>query len=412
VFQIARRLTGIIEAGVAAAVLVAVIAFGYGQETLTEHLAMAFLMSGLWLGLSKSDRFWGLAGMGALVSLAVLTRSNLIYVAFVLGLYLALASVRPKGHVHRLGVLAYTAGGLVPVTVVVALYALAGGLAELYVSVIAVPLHYSSHQRGPMLVFLDTIYNVRHNWLVSAPILVGSYLAWVGLGIVALAAALSLSSKSTSIPREQNETMIAVAGAASAYSVLASGVCYPHYWCQIYPFAALAGAYGAAQTWVWLRHAQNAAALVIVVGSLVTLAPSAIHVLTHRAEVERGYFIRRAAEAIAADRAPGDRIWAVTNHLVLWYLDEPPISRAAAQPDNIVRAVIIEPLARAGLAPLDSFDRAMASKPRYIVTDRSGAAYYLEGGALARFRGFLAENYALWHEARNVRVYKRSTPSP
>ena len=112
-------------------------------------------------------------------------------------------------------------------------------------------------------------------------------------------------------------------------------------------------------------------ALVVGLYAVVTNAPRTIQVVAHWSEIRAAYPIRGAAAKIAADKNDGDKVWALENHLVLWYLHQMPISRAATHPSNLVDEPIIGTLTRGGYVRPGEFERVLSSEPKYVITGRS-----------------------------------------
>ncbi len=143
VFAIARRRTDLVSAGLGGLALIAIHAVEYAVETHTELPAMAMLMAALWLLLARRDRWWAIAAAGLLLSLSVLTRSNLGLVAAALFAWLLAAALRPSLGVHRWAAALFAGAGLLPAAGLILLYASADALAELRLANIEAALAYS-----------------------------------------------------------------------------------------------------------------------------------------------------------------------------------------------------------------------------------------------------------------------------
>jgi 4-amino-4-deoxy-L-arabinose transferase-like glycosyltransferase len=87
IFAIARRKVDTVSAGLGALLTVCFSAAKTGQFTSTELPATTMLMVALWLMVARGDRLWSAAMAGLLSSLATLTRSDLVVVAVVFGVY-------------------------------------------------------------------------------------------------------------------------------------------------------------------------------------------------------------------------------------------------------------------------------------------------------------------------------------
>ena len=96
VFAIALRWTDPVSAGLGAAITVA-IATGVDMYAAAEAPAMALLMAALWLLVARGGEVRAAAATGLLLSLMVLTRTNLCVVTAAVGVWLAAAHRRASG---------------------------------------------------------------------------------------------------------------------------------------------------------------------------------------------------------------------------------------------------------------------------------------------------------------------------
>src|SRR5690606_28692216 len=96
IFAICRTRAGDMAAAVVAAAFVAAHAAAFGLHTSTEIIANVFVTGALWLVLDFGHRRSTAPLAGLLVALAVLTRSNLVFVAVGLGLIYLAGAVRPS----------------------------------------------------------------------------------------------------------------------------------------------------------------------------------------------------------------------------------------------------------------------------------------------------------------------------
>ena len=156
-YGIAVRRNSSLAAGVSTAVFL-VLAGSYNfQSTMTEHLVVALLLPACWLLVAHSHRLESALMVGLLLSLATLTRTNIAFVVLALGAYYAWQLLQPSKSVPRFAFFAYCAGGFVPLLVLLAVYAYVGGLGDLFLSNITVPLSYASSQGGLLEVLQSHI---------------------------------------------------------------------------------------------------------------------------------------------------------------------------------------------------------------------------------------------------------------
>ena len=100
----------------------------FSRSPLTEHLAIVFLMTSLWLVLAHREESSTPFLVGILLSLSTLTRTNIGYVVIALGLYYALDLLPGKRYAARYALASYVAGGMLPLVALGLAYFLAGDL--------------------------------------------------------------------------------------------------------------------------------------------------------------------------------------------------------------------------------------------------------------------------------------------
>ncbi|MFM5884526.1 MAG: hypothetical protein ACKOQ3_04225 [Novosphingobium sp.] len=153
-FCFARRLTGAWSALGGALLYVAFASLDLGQPTYSELPALLLGMGALLVLAAPPVTLRKAALAGLLLSLAVLSRTNLYQLPVVFGLLLLVAALRKCGQVHPRAWLAFGLGGLVPVAAMVLVYGLAGQLAVLKLAMIDVPLAYAQ-QVGPGAALIE-----------------------------------------------------------------------------------------------------------------------------------------------------------------------------------------------------------------------------------------------------------------
>ena len=124
-YAIAVRQTTPLMAGAAMTAFCALTYEVEGRQTLTEHLALAFMMPACWLLVARRQ-LWAAFLIGLLISAATLTRTNLAYVALALGGVYLWRCVKPRSETPGKAVAAYIAGGAIPLTCLLLAYWLAG----------------------------------------------------------------------------------------------------------------------------------------------------------------------------------------------------------------------------------------------------------------------------------------------
>ena len=432
VFAIARRRTDLLSAGLAGLAFIAIHAVEYAFETRTELPAMAMLMAALWLLLAKRQQRWAIAAAGLLLSLAVLTRSNLGVVAAALFAWLLAAAWRPSLGVHPWAAGLFAGAGLLPVAGLILLYWSADALAELRLANIEAALAYSG-QIGPWRALLLHGRILLHEALATpllllpfaATLLIGMavslHAGWRGQ-LTTPASPASRQARQTAAPTQDGAAgraeleLLWLTFAAALLAVLVTGSVWRHYWLQPYPIAAVFCAYGIAwlRSKARLRWAGYLLPAIAAAGALAQTAPSAWRLATLPHHLAERHSIKTAAQAIQAERQPGDTIYAFNRQLIYWYLDMAPVS-PIVHPSNLAKKALLRPLAEAGYLAEDEFGRILRMRPTYLVTvvqptNRGPVPKYLRGEDAEAFASLLSSHYRVFHddgaEPKALRVYK------
>lgn len=405
-FAIARRWVDPVSAGLAALMLVAVTAAFNRGAVFTELPATAFLMAAAWLLVARGDRSWAAAAAGVLLSLAVLTRTNLAVVAAAGGLWLVCGRM-PSGARVRAGA-AFALAGALPVAALVSLYWGAGALAELRVALIDVHMAFWDRAVDPARK-LSTFADPWLRRLGSEQALKALTFGLFTLGIAAGLAAAARTLLHGECGERREAALLLLLCASVFASILASdGRSHAHYLLQLFPICAVFCALGLA----WARRAARgfgtgaAAAVLLCCGwAFWKAAPSAVRAAADPGGVVDAYPVRRAARAIAKVRAPDELVWALDSHLVYWYLDARP-PWPLAHPSDAVKPWIVEPLAAAGFVPQGSLlQAAMTARPAWLVL--RWMPWYVPRRDRARLRRMIADEYAVFHVEGRTRVYRR-----
>ena len=433
-FGIARRWTGPLEAGLGALLVVASTAGTLGQATLTDFPAMALLMSGVWALFAGRRRPWLAGCAGFLASAAVLVRLNLGISALAMGAWLAFCACRrspgpgPSGRpgAPRAGsslsprpagwapLVAFSAAALALPSLFVFLYWRADALSELRFFTFDVPLSYSAQGNvsdaiGALVTWVPRAL-LRHH-----PLLTAVFAVCMATGCVA--ALQRLRRRPAAPPDKDDELLLAVMVAAFWIALLTAGVVNDHYVYWGVPLGAVYAARGIARATApvdrlpapWSARARrmvSASAFVAVAGLLA----SALHERATQPRLVQP--VRLAAEAIAADRQPGDGVWPLDQPIASWYLDmESPVPMIF--PWNLAKPAMLRPIVESGRLPARPLRAAMATSPTYLLARSADGGFRppefmvdYDAGEAARLAQWVQDNYALFYDAHGIAVYK------
>lgn len=407
VFLIARRRAGS-RAAAMAAILTIIAASPYPfQPTLTEHIAVPFLMAAIWLLLRGRRSMWQLFLVGALMSFATLTRTNLAFPTLAIGFYLASAMFWPRPALRRFSVLPYIMGGLVPLVAVIGVYASNGQLEVFITSNVWVPLSYATQQRPALLILAMIIAGILAGSL-RFPDLWGAMVVLVGVHIWQVMALRYPRQWFVRIrtffqPVDTDQVLLTILGLATVLGMTLSGFFTWHHLLQLVPFIGCMTAYsfvGDLPKWHKILFA------VAIGGALLRAMPGFISVVyTGPAAVAEGYPLRQAAHKIKEDINPHDKVLALYGQVIYQYLQIPPPAPIAVHPSNLFRESIEAALVEGGIAEPDTIGEIMRARPRYILLSNK-EEWFLDNDAGKALRATIQAEYAPWQPFDDFTVFR------
>ncbi len=412
VFLIARRHVDSLAAAASAALYVSIHAVEPGFHTAAGFPAMAMVMAALYLLLVYPHKHLAVLCAGVLIGIAVLTRTNLAYLALASGLWIAVLGLIWPGRFGfvRMSPFAYGAGGLIPLGIIVGIFGYGGALYELWLASVEVAFSYSKEwESGAIQAGIGHVYQWMHS-MSETPLLHGPFLMATLLGVGATlwpwAQARERAPDTGPGLNRMDWALIWVFLISIQWSILQSGSLYKHYWQQFFPLtclfvAVLIGRLNGHTIWRGLALALVA---VPVLAGLGRMGPSSLQVLTKPGYATDQYDILAASLILEDMMEPDDRVWALTNHVILHYLDLPTVSRVTAHPSNITRTSITTPLEEAGYIQPNELERVMDSLPEFIVSNTDGNLYYFRDRAL--IPAYLAAHYDLVHTTPVISLYR------
>ncbi|HPS94536.1 MAG TPA: glycosyltransferase family 39 protein [Deltaproteobacteria bacterium] len=393
------------SSGMAAATLCIVIAtfVKSGKAVMTEHAAMVPLAAALCIlvlrGLKPRTAFCA----GILMAVATFTRLNLAYTAVFIGLLVVVAAFAgPSGSLRsslRCGA-AYAAGGILVLLLVFLPYAVTGQQGLWWSSVILAPLSYASSQ----LSFSGAFVKQMSDTAAGVLVVLG--------GLAGLAA---MVARWKTFPETTRRGAFFLMGFffSTEFSILRSGASYPHYLIQLAPFAALAvaalpNAVSSGRT----RRSLNTAVVFLAMALSVLIVLPAYKGVICRVLTGQGVPYGAAydiASYLEREKAPGESVYLLTDHIVYWLIDEKPLSKSTIHPANITREYLLAVLVGPGTTTEQELSRILAKKPRFIVT---GKRDYLrrKPAAWSLLQETLRTRYTLVKQVEGRKIYRRTAP--
>ena len=343
-----------------------------GQAVMAEHIALVPLVGALGvLGTRESDS-WTAFSAGILLALATFVRLNLAYGSVLAGFFIVVGRYLdpPRSLVRGVSSGAvYAAGGCL-VFLCVFLPYLATGLQRLWWdSVIRAPFSYASSQLTLVEAFREQVSFIQG--LLSSPWSPSfgvSALVWLG-GSAGLIAMASRWRKATGV-QKRGVVLVGVFLLGTELSILLGGAAYPHYLIQLVPFMSLsAGALLGARSNRRARWFIQTAVLLSCAASVLAVVPE-YQRMASRIMAGRPLIHGAAcdiADYLKHNRAPGDPIYMMTDHIAYWLMDAEPLSRSTTHPSNIAREYLLDVLIGPGTSTESELSKVLAMKPRYIV---------------------------------------------
>lgn len=404
-YLVARGLAGRGAALAAAALLVAAASTYFGRYTSTEWPAAFASQMALALMCRPRQGAWSAAGAGAALALAAGCRTNYAVVALGAGFAYAMPGLLgTEKHVRRLAVWWnragwFALGGVAALGLIVVPFAARGDSQLLVLGAVTAPLAYATSNPNPVVTAAATLGNLLGSttwrpWAMGPLVM----LAAIGLRWV-------ITRSCADRPRAASLTL--VFGVATGVSIALNGHAFSHHLVMLLPAFGVLAAAGieSFESPIWRRRLVTAVMTVVALAVAVH-APSAWRVATRGPEHDHA--VRRIADRLAADVRPGDRVWALSHHILLFYLDIPPVSPLVAHPGNFSKPEIADVLSRAGRIPADERSRLIATPPRFVFT-RIERPFYMDPDTWKQLRLILDTSYEPVIRDGGFVVYRRRT---
>ncbi len=404
-YGIAIRHTTSRIAGLSIAAVMTLTGVANFQPTMTETVVIAVLMPALWLLVSRRGVLWAIFLVGVLVSVATLTRTNIAYVALALAGYYLWRWWRGRPSVSPWEIIAYGAGGIVPLASLIWIYWRAGALYAFVFFNVTLPISYAYGQLGTMdalVKFMDyllsRVFDNVYAFSITLFTMTGLCL-WVVNGKKALLS--------------ENAGPLVLVFGALGLSILQSGQGHPHYLLQLLPLVAVFTAFGfgtlcrrldGKAAWVGV-----ALSVLVLVSGLVHYGSASVSHVVGQWESIRRSPLQRAADLIREDAGEGP-VWAPTHHLIYWYLKQPPPSKLV-HPDGVNSMALptqTYPIVEHGYLASGEFRRVMEGDHGYIVVATDVSAWQFMHPVFQEwFDTILETRFVRWKDVPGFVIYKR-----
>lgn len=419
-FLLAKRRTSPMAAGLAALGYVALTRSDFGLYFTAELPATFFLMLALALFILWPQKIMAAFGGGFFISLAVLTRTNLAYVAVAFGLYFLVRAIWVNRQYYR-HLLAYVMGGIVPLSVFIIIYAAAGHLEIFLISNIDVPLAYATDQH-PMLPVIGKNFAGFILEMKKHPF---AFITFTLMVLVGMAVSMKgiwryqKEKRDISSPKADNihsDYMTWLMIIPIIFSIATGGIFYEHYWLQFLPMLMIFVAIAVQRYRNKSRMEAIVVTLAMVIAPVIAFAqslPETTRILSQEDYLQNKHDVRKAAQIIDDLREEGDTLWAIEYHLIHWYLDMPVLSKVATHPSNIIRKPIIETLAEKGYSSRYELGRVMQLHPDFVIDSKERPFFNLPDSEVRRLSGdnssvhsYLKAHYRIIPTNGDVVIYR------
>jgi 4-amino-4-deoxy-L-arabinose transferase-like glycosyltransferase len=403
-------------AGLLYVVASAVIAHGNGQATMSETVALVPLVGSLLVLWRTSSTPWRFFLAGALIAVAAMVRSNLIVVAFAVGIWVLWSQRKLPLREIAGAVLAYCIGGGLVVLLIFLPYYAAHQGSLFWDAVFVAPTLYSSGQLGPAAVIVRQVKNALGifpgPWFPNSENLLG-----LGIWLPAvIGLALTLNRRSRSLgPPGDGHWLVCTYTLAVGVSIAVGGAAYPHYLIQLLPFMCVY----AAQVYARLidypvrrRFSLPLAATLLLLALLPVARQYSIIVARLRSGAPlaygQSYDIARKLRPACAN---GCSLYLLNDQLVYWFLNVTPPSRLAVHPANVVMEYAIRAADGPTATPESEIRQILNSAPDYIV--KPDVIWYFDASpALDLLESTVKSQYRALAAAGDQTIYQRMRSTP
>ncbi len=367
-YRIARQRWGRTTGIWVGLITVAALSVRDAQAMYTETLSTVFVVAALYFAVRPKGRRGRFYLIGAMVSAAVLTRTNMFPLVASFALWLWLDQGLRRGEKWR-AFWQYAIGGLVPLAAIVLVYAGDGTLDDFIFANVTAPLAYATSQASPLLIALAAVLAP----FVIAVAYPGSWGVMVFLifwksGLANLfKPGLPARTRAAlrALAADRYLSAVFLTGLGVYVGVCVNGSATWHHMIQLVPFLVLAAgrALGADP-----RPRLRVLVLLALVATTLRMLPSDLKVLYYGPlGIENTYPIRKiAAKVRETGQFDGD-ILALKGQLIYWYLNAAPPNKYGTHPTIFKKSFLIGNGMKEGGARIPGLADTLAKIPQFMI---------------------------------------------
>jgi hypothetical protein len=409
-YRSAYAVTSQTRASILAAVLFITMLSELSPEVMTESLALLPLIGALLLLLTTERTMTTCFFAGVFMGTAGMFRTNLAYLAVLVGLYIVLypPMVGITRSIAR-GFI-YVAGGMT-VILITAIPYIVGHRLDLWLeNVFWVPLKYSEYQRSLANAWALALeaFGVGVPDFSLSVFLLGCVL-WIG-GLYGTWLCFS-RWRELSQPAKNRAVVVLIFLLGSTASVFLTGPAYSHFLVQLIPWFAIFAAFALARQPANRRLVVELSAFLLMILSTVLFVSPEYLALAQRIKQNESLshgLAYKIADYLRHENPDRKPVYMLDNHIVYWFIGQYPLTRLSTHPSNIAKykgwtTAVEGPRTTAE----GEMRRILSKEPEFIVKPKK--VWYLEEGeeATRLLTETLNRDYVLANVIGGREIYRR-----
>lgn len=385
IVSLTKNILNNFEKFLAAALYILLVSFEFAQPTMTEFTAAFFILFSFYCLTKKTHQsyFWS----GLLISLGVLTRTNIAFVVLALIIYFY------KRKVPNKKITTFILGGLIPLTLLMLIYTIEGALKQFLYSVFVIPLGNTSIRENFFYFLSNSFRSIFMDGIFSLQVWFLGLILFLIINIYKKQKKLS-NHFYKKIPEEIMYNIIILF--SLILSIIAGGRFFYHYLIQLFPFISILLIFMIKNIFEYKSTIYIISLLILSINTF-SIAQQSINNIINYSEIERNYEIKSFVKHIDNNQD----LLALENHLIYFYTGIGPIT-PIVHPNTITKTAEYEVLLRQ-LVQLDyivdnEFNIILQNKPMYIFCENECSLYIS--------KKYLRE-YEIIKQSGDIKLYKK-----
>ncbi len=358
---------------------------GSFQSVMSEHIAVFFLMPGIYVLLSAPNRrVYFLLG-GIFIGLSCLVRLNMAFVALSLGVFFTL---QPHKFLKNMGNNFLFSIGFGLTFLVSFLNFHLNGYGDLWLkNVIIAPFKYANSQE------INNLSIKNHLILILM------------IGILIAGFYYLIRIKILKLKFEFKWMILILAALGIELSFLKSGNLFMHYVLQILPFLSIFAVY-LIDKYLEKFHTKYITKFYgLMLFGLICVVIFKMLAQDWEQKKKENFAVEQIADYLNQNLESNDKIYLTTYHLIYWFTDKKPLSQATTHPSNLTKTYLFPFMDEAGVSSADKLKNVLEQAPRYILAQEK--TWYFDEALQYQFDQEVNENYRLVMKSEIGKLYER-----